>query len=187
MRFWFLIAGGFTLIIFSAEISVFLSNFFAHKLRHVLAIFLGIFAFVVLSAKPNETGFRNVVSKVSYYAFFLCLIAFSILWISAYFFEKVTTDELWFFLIFSVVGFLISILFDRIFTPQYEKIRKFCTKKSGTERDLKTDIRHIQNNFESVLKYDPQQFFTPEKWFFGLDSQGQPIYFSGKKLRSQFF
>ena len=182
MRIWLLVAVCIIFIIFSSEISVFLSNFFAHKLRHILAIFLGIFAFVVLSAKPNETGFRNVVSKVSYYAFFLCLIAFSILWISAYFFEKVTTDELWFFLIFSVFGFFISILLDRIFTPLFEKIRKFCTKKSGTERDLKTDIRHIQNNFESVLKYDPQQFFTPEKWFFGLDSQGQPIYFSGKKL-----
>lgn len=182
MRIWLLVAVCIIFIIFSSEISVFLSNFFAHKLRHVLAIFLGIFAFVALSAKPNETGFRNVVSKVSYYAFFLCLIAFSTLWISAYFFEKVTTDELWFFLIFSVVGFLISILFDRIFTPQYEKIRKFCTQKSGTERDLKTDIRNIHNNFESVLKYDPQQFFASERWFFGLDSQGQPIYFNGKKL-----
>ncbi|MFW1817462.1 type IV secretory system conjugative DNA transfer family protein [Acinetobacter guillouiae] len=140
------------------------------------------FAFVVLSVKPNEAGYRKAASKFSFYAFFFCLIAFFTLWISAYFLEKVTTVELWFFLIFSVVGFFISILFDRIFTPQFEKIRKFCTQKSGTERDLKTDIRHMQNNFESLLKYDPQQFFTTEKWFFGLDSQGQPIYFSGKKL-----
>jgi len=182
MRFWFLIAVVFTLIIFSSDITAFLSSFFAHKLRHVLAIFVGIFSFVVLSAKPNQIGLKNLGSKFSFYAFFFCLIAFFTLWISAYFLEKVTTVELWFFLSFSVVGFFISILFDRIFTPQFEKIRKFCTQKSGTERDLKTDIRHIQNNFESVLKYDPQQFFTPEKWFFGLDSQGQPIYFSGKKL-----
>jgi hypothetical protein len=182
MRFWFLIAVVFTLIIFASDITAFLSSFFAHKLRHVLAIFVGIFSFVVLSAKPNQIGLKNLGSKFSFYAFFFFLIAFFTLWISAYFLEKVTTVELWFFLSFSVVGFFISILFDRIFTPQFEKIKKFCTQKSGTERDLKTDIRHIQNNFESVLKYDPQQFFTPEKWFFGLDSQGQPIYFNGKKL-----
>ena len=182
MRTWLLVVLCFVLVIFSAEISSFLSIFFAHPLRHLISAFVGMFAFVVLSAKPNEVGYRKAASKLSFYAFFLCLIAFSILWISAYFFEKVTTDEFWFFLIFSVVGFFISILLDRIFVPTLEKIRKFCTQKSGTERDLKTDIRHIQNSFESVLKYDPQHFFTPEKWFFGLDSQGQPIYFSGKKL-----
>lgn len=182
MRTWLLVALCFVLIIFSAEISSFLSTFFAHPLRHLISAFVGMFAFVVLSVKPNEAGYRKAASKFSFYAFFFCLIAFFTLWISAYFLEKVTTVELWFFLIFSVVGFFISILFDRIFTPQFEKIRKFCTQKSGTERDLKTDIRHMQNNFESLLKYDPQQFFTTEKWFFGLDSQGQPIYFSGKKL-----
>ena len=182
MRTWLLVVLCFVLVIFSAEISSFLSIFFAHPLRHLISAFVGMFAFVVLSAKPNEVGYRKAASKLSFYAFFVCLITFSILWISAYFFEKVTTVELWFFLIFSVFGFFISILLDRIFTPLFEKIRKFCTQKSGTERDLKTDIRDIHNNFESVLKYDPQQFFTPEKWFLGLDNEEKPIYFSGKKL-----
>lgn len=182
MRTWLLVALCFVFVFFSAEISSFLSIFFAHPLRHLISALNGMFAFVVLSTKPNEAGYRKLASKFSFYAFFFCVIGFFTLWIPAYFFEKVTTVELWFFLIFSVFGFFISILLDRIFTPQFEKIRKFWTQKSGTERDLKTDIRHIQNSFESMLKYDPEQFFTPEKWFFGLDSQGQPIYFSGKKL-----
>jgi hypothetical protein len=182
MRILLVVTACFVLIIFASDISDFLSTFFINPLRHVLAVVVGIFAFVVLNAKPNETGLKNLGSKLSFYAFFFCLIVFFTLWIPAYFLEKVTTVELWFFLIFSVFGFFISILLDRIFTPLFEKIRKFCTQKSGTERDLKTDIRDIHNNFESVLKYDPQQFFTPEKWFLGLDNEEKPIYFSGKKL-----
>lgn len=182
MRILLVVTACFVLIIFASDISDFLSTFFINPLRHVLAVVVGIFAFVVLNAKPNETGLKNLGSKLSFYAFFFCLIVFFTLWIPAYFLEKVTTVELWFFLIFSVFGFFISILLDRIFTPLFEKIRKFCTQKSGTERDLRTDIRDIHNNFESVLKYDPQQFFTPEKWFLGLDNEEKPIYFSGKKL-----
>jgi hypothetical protein len=182
MKFWSLVTLCFILIIYSSDISIFLSNIFVHPLRHVTSILAGVFLFFVLSTKQNETGYRKVVSKFFLYAFFFCLIAFFIFWTSAYFLKKVTIAELWFFLTFCAVGLFISILFDRIFTPQFEKIRKFCTQKSGTERDLKTDIRHIQNNFESVLKYDPQQFFTPEKWFFGLDHQAKPIYFNAKKL-----
>jgi hypothetical protein len=111
---WLLVALCFVLVIFSAEISSFLSIFFAHPLRHLISALVGMFAFVVLNTKQNETGYRKVASKFSFYAFFFCLIAFFTLWISAYFLEKVTTVELWFFLIFSVVGFFISILFDRI-------------------------------------------------------------------------
>ena len=71
---------------------------------------------------------------------------------------------------------------DRLLIPNFEKLLKMGTQKAGTQRDLKTDIRDVQNSFESVLKYDPQFFFHPEKWFFGLDTKGKPIYFSMKKL-----
>jgi energy-coupling factor transporter ATP-binding protein EcfA2 len=182
MRFWFLIAGGFTLIIFSAEISVFLSNFFAYSLRHILSIFVGVFAFLVLSAKKNETGFRNVVSKVSYVAFFVCVIIFFSFWILAYFFEKVGRNELWLFLIFSMSSFFIFVLFDRFFTPIWEKIKFFCTKKSGTERNKKSDIRDIEANFKQTKEYDPEKFFDSKKWFFGLDIKNKPIFYNGEKL-----
>lgn len=182
MRFWFLVAVCITLISFAADISIFLSNFFAYSLRHMLSMFVGVFAFLVLSAKKNETGFRNMVSKVSYFSFFVYVIIFFSFWLLAYFFEKVTTDELWFFLIFSVVGFLISILLDRIFVPTLEKIRKFFTQDAGTERDKKTDIRDVEKSFKSILKYDPRKFFSPEKWFFGLNQNGKPIFFDEKKL-----
>ena len=147
MRFWFLIAGGFTLIIFSAEISVFLSNFFAYSLRHILSIFVGVFAFLVLSAKKNETGFRNVVSKVSYVAFFVCVIIFFSFWILAYFFEKVGRNELWLFLIFSMSSFFIFVLFDRFFTPIWEKINFFCTKNKKICRQIYPYSKRFQATF----------------------------------------
>lgn len=182
MRFWFLIGVGFTFIIFSSEISVFLSNFFIHPFSHLISALVGVFAFAVLSAKPNETGFRNVVSKVSYFAFFVFVIMFFSFWVLAYYFEKVGSKELWLFLFFSVCGFLISILLDRIFVPTLEKIRKFFTQGAGTERDQKTDIRDIEKNFKAILKYDPRKFFSLDKWFFGLDPKGKPIFFNEKKL-----
>lgn len=182
MRLWFLVAVCITLIIFAAEISIFLSNFFTCSLRHMLSIFVGVFAFLVLSAKKNETGFRNVVSKVSYFAFFVCLIIFFSFWVLAYYFEKVGSKELWNFLIFSACGFAISVTADRFFTPTLEKIRKFFTQGAGTERDQKTDIRDIEKIFKSILKYDPRKFFSSENWFFGLDLKRKPIFFSEKTL-----
>lgn len=182
MRILLVVIVCFVLIVFAADISVFLSTFFIHPLRHILAVLVGIFAFVVLNTKPNETGLKNLGSKLSFYAFFLCLITFFILWTVAYFFGKVSKNELWLFLSFGVVGFFISILFDRFFTPICEKIGNFFTQGAGTKRDQKTDIRDIEKSFKSILKYDPQKFFSSEKWFFGLDSNKKPIFFSGEKL-----
>ena len=164
-----LVAMGFVLIIFAGDISVFLNTFFAHPFRHLMSVFVGMFAFIVLSAKPNETDLKKLGSKFSFYAFFLCSIAFFILWIVAYWLEKVSRNELWLFLIFGTTGFFISILFDRLFTPTCEKIQKFFTQGAGTARDQKTDIRDIEKSFKSILKYDPRKFFSHDKWFFGLE------------------
>ncbi|OTG91766.1 hypothetical protein B9T24_15745 [Acinetobacter sp. ANC 4654] len=85
-------------------------------------------------------------------------------------------------MVFSISGFVMSVYMDRLLIPNFEKLLKISTQKAGTQRDLKTDIRDIQSNFKSVLQYDPQKFFFPEKWFFGLDTKGNPIYFCMKKL-----
>lgn len=182
MRFWFLVAVCIIFIIFSSEISVFLSTFFIHPLRHLISVLVGMFAFVVLSAKPNETGFKRLFSLVSFYAFFVCVIIFFSFWIFAYYFEKVGRNELWLFLIFSISSFFIFVLFDRFFTPIWEKINFFCTKKSGTERNKKSDIRDIEANFKQTKEYDPEKFFDSKKWFFGLDIKNKPIFYNGEKL-----
>ena len=71
---------------------------------------------------------------------------------------------------------------DRLLIPNFEKLLKITTQKAGTQRDLKTDIRDVQDKFKEVLEYDPQRFFVPNKWFFGLDTKGMPIYFGMKNL-----
>lgn len=182
MRILLVVTACFVLIIFASDISDFLSTFFIHPLHHVLALVVGIFAFVVLNAKPNETGLKNLGAKISFYAFFLCLITFFILWTVAYFFGKVSRNELWLFLSFGVTGFFISILFDRFFTPICEKTGNFFTQGAGTKRDQKTDIRDIEKSFKSILKYDPRKFFSHDKWFFGLNPKGKPIFFNEKHL-----
>lgn len=182
MRIWLVIALCFAFIIFSSDISDFLSTFFAHSLRHLISVLVGMFAFVVLSAKPNETGFKRFSSLVCFYAFFFFALIFFILWGTAYFLKKVDSNELWFFLTFSVSTFCTFILFDRFFTPIWEKTRRFFTQKAGTERDKKSDIRAIEKSFKQVKPYDPENFFSPNQWFFGLDINGKPIFYSGEKL-----
>jgi hypothetical protein len=75
-----------------------------------------------------------------------------------------------------------SVCIDRLFIPKFERLLKSGTQKAGTQRDSKTDIRDIHSNFKPVLEYNPQKFFTPEKWFFGLDMQGKPIFYDKEKL-----
>lgn len=154
-----LVAMGFVLIIFAGDISVFLNTFFAHPFRHVMSVFVGMFAFIVLSAKPNETDLKKLGSKFSFYAFFFFIFIFFVLWFPAYFLKKVDSNELWLFLTFSIGSFFIFILFDRFFTPIWEKIGKFFTQKAGTERDKKTDIRAIEKSFKQTKPYDPEFFF----------------------------
>ena len=122
----------------------------------------------------------TVLFYFAFYAFFVCVIIFFSFWIFAYYFEKVGRNELWLFLIFSISSFFIFVLFDRFFTPRCEKIGNFFTQGAGTKRDQKTDIRDIEKSFKSILKYDPRKFFSHDKWFFGLDPKGKPIFFNEK-------
>lgn len=177
MRFWFFVALLIGLVFYSPEISKFLDLFFNHPLRHAVSVLIGMIFFIGCSSRSN-----SFVSKLSFYAFVLGVLGFLVIWASAYFFDKTNMEELKFLLIFGLGGFIGLLLLDRIFSPLSEKLRKAVTQKAGTQREVKTDIRDIQNSFKSVLKYDPQKFFHPEKWFFGLDHQGTPIYFNAKKL-----
>lgn len=177
-----LVALGFVLIIFTSDISIFLSTFFAHPFRHLISVLGGVCAFLALSEKSNETRFERLFCFLSFYTFIFCSTGFLILFGVAYWLEKVSRNELWLFLIFSITGFFISILFDRFFTPVCEKIQKFFTQGAGTARDQKTDIRDIEKSFKQTKPYDPRKFFSPNKWFFGLDIKGKPIFFNEKNL-----
>ena len=52
-----------------------------------------------------------------------------------------------------------SVYINRLLIPNFEKLLKISTQKAGTQRDLKTDIRDVQDKFKEVLEYDPQRFF----------------------------
>lgn len=164
------------------EISQALSNFFKHSFAHIFSVIIGFFTFITFSFSDQNLNFYKFFTKLFFYLTLGLLIIFFALWVNAYYLEKVRSSELFIFLLFSALGFFIGVVLDRIFVPILEKIRKFCTQKASTQRDLKTDIRDIQNSFRLILKYDPRKFFSPEKWFFGLDTKGKPIFYSSKKL-----
>ena len=58
-------------------------------------------------------------------------------------------------MVFSISGFVMSVYMDRLLIPNFEKLLKISTQKAGTQRDLKTDIRDVQDKFKEVLEYDP--------------------------------
>ena len=51
MRFWFLVAVAFTILIFSSDIAVFIASFVANKFHYLLALTMGILAFLSLNLK----------------------------------------------------------------------------------------------------------------------------------------
>jgi len=69
MRFWLLVAVAFTILIFSWDIAFFIASFFANKFHYLLALTIGILAFISLSLKSSvrENAF---VLKLSSYSFF---------------------------------------------------------------------------------------------------------------------
>ena len=164
------------------DISKALSLIFEYKYIHVIPFMIGISAFIALKLSNLKSIIFKWLEQVFLYVMLCLLVVFLIFFVNAFFWEKVSSLDFLICVGVLCIGFFTGLLLDRIFTPCIEKIRRLFTKSAGTQRDSKTDIRDVQNSLESVLKYDPQTFFHPEKWFFGLDSKGSPIYFGLKKL-----
>jgi len=172
----------FVLFLIFPDISEILSGFFEPPFAYVLPLIIGFFTFITFSLNEKKSNFSLFLTKLFSYVTIGLAVIFFILWANAYYVEKVDGSDLLIFLLLMVLGFFIGIGLDRICVPSFERVRKLFTQKAGTERDLKTDIRDIQKDFESILKYDPRKFFSPDKWFFGLDQSGNPIFFNFKNL-----
>lgn len=172
----------FALFFIVPDVSKALSDFFEHPFARVLPLMGGFFTFITFNLNNQNSNFSKFVTKLSSYLIISFLIIFLVLWGNAYYRGNVNSSELLIFLLLSALGFLFCAVLDRIFVPIVEKVRKFLTQKAGTERDLKTDIRDIQELFTSILPYDPRKFFCPKKWFFGLDTKGKPIFYNSIDL-----
>lgn len=172
----------FALFFIVPDVSKALSDFFEHPFARVLPLMVGFFTFITFNLNNQNSNFSKFLTKLSSYLIISFLIIFLVLWGNAYYRGNVNSSELLIFLLLSALGFLFCAVLDRIFVPIVEKIRKFLTQKAGTERDLKTDIRDIQELFTSILPYDPRKFFCPKKWFFGLDTKGKPIFYNSIDL-----
>lgn len=69
MRFWFLVAVAFTILIFSSDIAVFIASFVANKFHYLLALTMGILAFLSLNLKSSIRE-NSFVFKLFSYSFF---------------------------------------------------------------------------------------------------------------------
>ncbi len=68
------------------------------------------------------------------------------------------------------------VFWARVATPATEKLADRLTKKTGLERNQKTDVRFIDQFLPSpVGEFDPLKHWRAEGFFLGLDAQKKPI------------
>lgn len=73
-------------------------------------------------------------------------------------------------------GAAATLFWFRVATPTTEKIADRLTKKTGLERNQKTDVRFINHFLPSpVGEFDPLKHWRAEGFFLGLDAQKKPI------------
>ncbi len=60
----------------------------------------------------------------------------------------------------------------------WEVVKARFLKKTGNERETKTDIRTVEEQLRSYIgkSYDPEKYFKPGFFFLGLDENRKPIY-----------
>ncbi len=74
------------------------------------------------------------------------------------------------------IGAAAMLFWARVATPTTEKIADRLTKKTGLERNQKTDVRFINQFLPSpVGEFDPLKHWRAEGFFLGLDAQKKPI------------
>lgn len=86
----------------------------------------------------------------------------------------------------TVAGVVMHIIFRRVLTPEFDKAKKKLVKKSGLERDVRTDVRHIKTLLPQTEHYDPMDYIDLKKGIFvGLDQNKSPQYIPVNEWQKQ--
>ena len=81
------------------------------------------------------------------------------------------------------LGFILAIVFQRIWIYWNQNTASKNAKKSVLERDTKSDIRDLEE-FSTQIKqdYDPKKYFRESGFFLALDEKNKPIYWPENTL-----
>lgn len=171
-------------------------SFFSFMQSHqfILALLSGLLMPLFIMLRPEEHEKSPVWKKLIFACAMLCFIFGTLAPLATWFLQSIyeksiaTIPALEWTMIFilTVAGIIFNLLLRRLVTPELDKIKRKMVKKTGLEREVRTDVRHVKALLPETVHYNPMDYIDLKKGIFiGLDKDKQPQYIPVKDWQKQ--
>lgn len=171
-------------------------SFFSFMQSHqfILALLSGFLMPLFITLRPEEHEKAPIWKKLILACAMLCFIFGTLAPLATWFLQSIyekaiaTIPALEWTMIFilTVAGIIFNLLLRRLVTPELDKIKRKMVKKTGLEREVRTDVRHVKALLPETVHYDPMDYIDLKKGIFiGLDKDKQPQYIPVKDWQKQ--
>lgn len=171
-------------------------SFFSFMQSHqfILALLSGLLMPLFITLRPEEHEKAPIWKKLILACAMLCFIFGTLAPLATWFLQSIyekaiaTIPALEWTMIFilTVAGIIFNLLLRRLVTPELDKIKRKMVKKTGLEREVRTDVRHVKALLPETVHYDPMDYIDLKKGIFiGLDKDKQPQYIPVKDWQKQ--
>lgn len=171
-------------------------SFFSFMQSHqfILALLSGLLMPLFITLRPEEHEKAPIWKKLILACAMLCFIFGTLAPLATWFLQSIyekaiaTIPALEWTMIFilTVAGIIFNLLLRRLVTPELDKIKRKMVKKTGLEREVRTDVRHVKSLLPETVHYDPMDYIDLKKGIFiGLDKDKQPQYIPVKDWQKQ--
>lgn len=161
----------------------------------ILALLSGVMLPFIFMLKKDEHQNAPFWKKLIFGFSMLCFLFGTIAPVPVWFLQRMYAgrDEVaipvltWSVLLaFTAAGLIAHILLRRLLSPELDKAKRSLVKKTGMERDSRTDVRSVKELLPQTVDYDPSDYIDLSKGIFiGLSKDGQPQYIPVKEWQSQ--
>lgn len=171
-------------------------SFFSFMQSHqfILALLSGLLMPLFITLRPEEHEKAPIWKKLILACAMLCFIFGTLAPLATWFLQSIyeksiaTIPALEWTMIFilTVAGIIFNLLLRRLITPELDKIKRKMVKKTGLEREVRTDVRHVKALLPETVHYDPMDYIDLKKGIFiGLDKDKVPQYIPVKDWQKQ--
>lgn len=171
-------------------------SFFSFMQSHqfILALLSGLLMPLFITLRPEEHEKAPIWKKLILACAMLCFIFGTLAPLATWFLQSIyekaiaTIPALEWTMIFILTGagIIFNLLLRRLVTPELDKIKRKMVKKTGLEREVRTDVRHVKALLPETVHYDPMDYIDLKKGIFiGLDKDKQPQYIPVKDWQKQ--
>ncbi|EKT61720.1 type IV secretion system DNA-binding domain-containing protein [Providencia alcalifaciens] len=171
-------------------------SFFSFMQSHqfILALLSGLLMPLFITLRPEEHEKAPIWKKLILACAMLCFIFGTLAPLATWFLQSIyeksiaTIPALEWTMIFilTVAGIIFNLLLRRLVTPELDKIKRKMVKKTGLEREVRTDVRNVKALLPETVHYDPMDYIDLKKGIFiGLDKDKQPQYIPVKDWQKQ--